>query len=68
MSLISKSCSRMDEFAAVENYVRFCKYPSGVEKGDKANLRKKCNNNFKLSVDLSITRRKKVAMMHGLCV
>ena len=68
MSLNSKSCSRMDEFAAVENYARFGKYPSGVEKGDKENLRKKYNNNFKLKCGLLYYKKKKVAMMHGLCV
>ena len=59
MSLISKSCSRMDEFAAVENYVKFGKYPSGVETGDKANLRKKCNNNFKFRVWTSLLQEEK---------
>ena len=44
----------MDEFAAVENYVRFGKYPSDMEKGDKANLRKKCSNNFKFRVWTSL--------------
>ena len=49
----------MDEFAAVENYVWFGKYPSGMEKGNKANLRKKCNNNFKLECGLLYYKKKK---------
>ena len=35
-----------DEFTAVETYVRSSQYPKGMTKGEKANLRHKCNNNF----------------------
>ena len=37
----------MDEFATVESYLRYGRYPDGMEKGEKANLRRKCHRNFK---------------------
>ena len=36
----------MDEFTIVENYLRYGKYLDGLQKGEKANLRSKCHNNF----------------------
>ena len=40
--------SVMEELEAVENYLLGGAYPSGLSKGEKANLRRKCKNNFKL--------------------
>ena len=40
--------SVMEELEAVENYLLRGAYPSGLSKGEKANLRRKCKNNFKL--------------------
>ena len=40
--------SVMEEPEAVENYLLRGAYPSGLSKGEKANLRRKCKNNFKL--------------------
>ena len=34
-------------FAVVEGYLRYEDYPNSMEKGDKANLRRKCRSNFK---------------------
>ena len=39
--------SVMEELEAVENYLLRGAYPSGLSKGEKANLRRKCKNNFK---------------------
>ena len=36
----------MDEFTIVENDLRFVKYPDSLTKGEKANVRRKCHNNF----------------------
>ena len=38
----------MGEFDEVENYLLRGKYPEGYTKGKKANLRRKCRNNFKI--------------------
>ena len=38
----------MEDFTAIENYLLRGSYPSGFSKGEKANLRRKCRNNFKL--------------------
>ena len=32
----------------IDAYLRRGEYPSGLSKGEKANLRRKCRNNFKL--------------------
>ena len=37
----------MDELAIVESYLRDGRYPDGMEKGEKANLRRKCRRSFK---------------------
>ena len=50
----------MEELEAVENYLLRGVYPSGLSKGEKANLRRKCKNNFKLE-DGILYYRKAVA-------
>ena len=37
----------MDELAVAENYLREGRYPDGMAKREKANLRRKCHKNFK---------------------
>ena len=39
----------VEDLAAVDAYVRRGEYPSG---GEKANLRRKCRNNFKLEEEV----------------
>ena len=41
-----------DEFTAVETYLRSNQYPKGMTKGKKANLRRKCKNNFKFETGM----------------
>ena len=41
-----------DEFTAVETYLRCSQYPNGMTKGEKANLRRKCKNNFKFETGM----------------
>ena len=41
----------VEDLAAVDAYVRRGEYPSGITKGEKANLRRKCNN-FKLEEEV----------------
>jgi len=36
----------MEEFAVVDNYLRRGRYPEGLSKEEKANLRRKCRKNF----------------------
>ena len=38
----------MEDLAVVDAYLSRGEYPSGLSKGEKANLRRKCRNNFKL--------------------
>ena len=38
----------MEDLAEVDAYLRRGEYPMGMSKGEKANLRRKCRNNFKL--------------------
>ena len=38
----------MDEFAVVEMYLHYGQYLNGMEKGEKANLKRKCHRNFML--------------------
>ena len=38
----------MQKYAAVDAYLRRGEYPSGIVKGEKANLRRKCGNNFRV--------------------
>ena len=39
------------EFTAVETYLRSSQYPKGMTKGEKANFRRKCKNNFKFETE-----------------
>ena len=48
----------MDEFSAVEGYLRRNQYPEGISKGDKANLRRKCKN-FKIDCGVLYFKRVK---------
>ena len=41
-----------DEFTAVETYLRCSQYTKGMTKGEKANLRRKCKNNFKFETGM----------------
>ena len=36
-----------EEFDTVEAYLHYRTYPDALSKGEKANLRRKCRNNFK---------------------
>ena len=36
------------EFVEVEDYMLHGKYPLNLSKGEKANLRRKCRNNYKI--------------------
>ena len=47
----------MEEFAVVENYLRRRRYPDGLSKGEKANLRRKCRKNFLFEGGLLYYRR-----------
>ena len=47
----------MEDLAIVEAYLRFGKYPDTYSKGHKANLRRKCHNNFKFSNGVLYYRR-----------
>ena len=38
----------MEDLAVVDVYLSRGEYPSGLSKGENANLRRKCRNNFKL--------------------
>ena len=51
------SCSwgNMGEFDDVENYLLYGKYPEEYTKGKKANLRRKCGDNFKLEAGIHRT-------------
>ena len=37
-----------EELRAVEKYLIYGEYEEGMEKGEKANFRRKCRNNYKL--------------------
>ena len=39
----------MEELSVVETYLRFGRYPDTYSKGEKANLRRKCHNNYQFS-------------------
>ena len=41
-----------DEFTAVETYLRCSQYTKGMTKGEKANFRRKCKNNFKFETGM----------------
>ena len=42
----------MEDFTEVEAYLRRGEYPGGLNKGEKANLRRRCRNNFKLDKEV----------------
>ena len=42
----------MGEFDDVENYLLHGKYPEGYAKGEKANLLRKCRDNFKIEAGI----------------
>ena len=44
----SLSSRSMGEFVDVENYLSRRKYLEGITMGEKANLRRKCRNNYKI--------------------
>ena len=43
----------MGEFDDIKNYLPHSKYPEGYTKSKKANLRRKCRDNFKLRLEFS---------------
>ena len=45
--------SVMEELEAVKNYLLCGAYLSGLSKGEKANLRRKCKNNFSTTKEWS---------------
>ena len=47
----------MEELAVVENYLRFGRYPDAYSKGEKANLRRKCHNNYQFNNGVLYYRR-----------
>ena len=47
----------MEYFADIERYILLGEYPAGLSKGDKANLRRRCRNNFKLEAGILYYRR-----------
>ena len=46
-----------NEFEDVENYLLRGKYPFGMEKGEKANLRRRCRNNSKVAEGILYFRK-----------
>ena len=42
----------MGEFDDIENYLLCGKHPEGYTKGEKANLQRKCRNNFKVEAGI----------------
>ena len=48
-----------NEFVAVENYLHYGKYPEDLTKGEKANFRRKCRNNFKFDAGILYYKVKK---------
>ena len=47
----------MEDFTAIEYYLLRGEYPARLPKGDKANLRWRCRNNFKLEAGILYNRR-----------
>ncbi len=47
----------MGEFVDVENYLLHGQYPEGTSKGEKANLRWKCRNNYKIEAGILYYRK-----------
>ena len=44
--IVNSNPTTMDELTGNENYLHHGKYPDGLSKGEKANLRHKCQRNF----------------------
>ena len=47
----------MEELAVVENYLRFGRYPDAYSNEEKANLRRKCHNNYQFNNGVLYYRR-----------
>ena len=62
----------MDEFQVAENYIRYGQYPDSLGKGEKANLRRKCRNNFKFEAGIlyyrKVTKQKDAENTWRICV
>ena len=57
-----------DEFTAVETYLRCSQYPKGMTKGEKANLRRKCKNNFKFETRMLYYKKDGIDEAPKICV
>ena len=58
----------METLAAVDAYLRKGEYPSGFSKGEKANLRRKCRNNYKLEEGMLYYRKAGAESDWKICV
>jgi hypothetical protein len=47
----------LEDLTDIERYLLCGEYPAGLSKGDKANLRRRCRNNFKLEAGVLYYRR-----------
>ena len=57
-----------EEYAVIESYLRFGEYPNNMEKGEKANLRRKCRNNFKFDSGILYYKKAKEKDSWTVCV
>ena len=48
----------MEEFDVIETYLRHGDYPNGITKDEKANLRRKCRNNYKFNEGILYYKKK----------
>ena len=55
----------MEDLTAVDTYLRKGEYPSGIGKGEKANLRRRCRNNFKLEGGVLYYKKALSSLHHG---
>lgn len=46
-----------DEFRSIQQYLEYGTYPDGLQKGEKANLRRKCKTNYKLESGILYYKR-----------
>ena len=58
----------MEELSAVDAYLRRGEYPSGIGKGEKANLRRRCRNNFKLEDGILYYKKAGEVLEWKVCV
>ena len=58
----------MEDLAEVDAYLRRGEYPRGMSKGEKANLRRKCRNNFKLEGGMLYYKKAKDESDWKICV